>query len=124
MNTSVTLSLSATPRIVASSALALVVVTNTGANPATVVTAAGDPDHGRVIAPGATVELDHYGRSTVLRLVSDAGTTVDVGLYNVADLRADAAEHFRVPVEFLRGRTKTEIADSVVAFLRHEGGAA
>ncbi|MGR7025549.1 hypothetical protein [Geodermatophilus sp. URMC 62] len=104
--------------------MALVIVTNTGANPARVVTTAGDPDHGRIIAPGATVELTYAGRSTVLRLASDAGTTVDVGLYNIADVRADAAEFYRVPVELIRGRTKAEIAASAASFLRHEGGAA
>ncbi len=113
-----TLTIGAVPRFVAGPGTALAVLRVTGSAPARVVTEPGDTDHGRTIAPGATIELEPTGR--FLRLASDTTTTVEATCFTVEDLRANASTEFRVPVEFIRGRTKAEITDSVVAFYSHE----
>ena len=112
------LTIGAVPRFVAGPFTALAIITNTGSAPARIVTEPGAADHGRTVAPAATIELEPTGR--FIRLACDTATTVEVACYTVADLRADAAAEFRVPVEFIRGRTKAEIGESIVAFLGHE----
>ena len=94
----------------------MVVIKNTGTAPASVVTTGGNIDHGKVIAPGATVELEMRGRTSNLRLVCDASTTVGVSAYTLDALREDAAAAYDVPARFLTGTTKTELAKSAVEF--------
>jgi hypothetical protein len=109
-----TLALTTAPRLIASAFLPLVVVQNTGSIPVRVVTEGAD--NGRTIAPGATVELESHNRFANLSLVADAPTSVEAAFYDVASLRADAAAYSGVPVEFITGRSKAEIAQSVVHF--------
>jgi hypothetical protein len=113
-----TLTLRSVPRFVAGPSTALAVLRNTGGAPARVVTEPGDADHGRTIAPAATIELEPTGR--FIWLACDTTTAAEVTCYTVDDLRENASAEFRVPVEFIRGRTKAEITDSVVAFYSHE----
>jgi hypothetical protein len=113
-----TLTLRPAARFVAGPSTALAVLRNTGAAPARIVTEPADPDHGRTIAPAATIELEPTGR--FIWLACDTSTTVEATTYTVDNLRANAAAEFRIPKELIRGKTKAEIADSVAAFYSHE----
>src|SRR4051794_9128590 len=112
MPPSAPLTVGTTPVLIASAYTPLVVVANTGGNPVRVVTRAGDPDHGRVIAAGTSVELEPGGRTTTLSLVADAASTAEVTRFTVRNLRASASAHYGVPVELLSGTSKAAIAAS------------
>jgi hypothetical protein len=113
-----TATVGAVPKFVAGPGTALAVLRNTGSAPARIVTESADPDHGRTIAPGATIELEPTGR--FIWLACDTTTTVEVTCYTLDELRENAAAEFRIPVELLRGKSKAAIADFVVAYYAHE----
>jgi len=114
----VTLEPAGVRRPIASAYTALAIIENTGTVLARLVTEPGDALDGLTIAPGATLEVEPLGRTVYA--VADTATTLAVTRYTVEALRADAAAEFRVPVEFIRGRTKAEIGEYIVAFLGHE----
>src|SRR3712207_5568590 len=105
-------------RPIASAHTAVAVLKNIGSAPARIVTEPFHPDNGRVVAPGATLEVEPRGWT--IYAVADSVTTLEVASSTVAALRKDAADEFNVPVELIRGRTKAEIGDSIVRFLGHE----
>jgi len=117
MTTPATIHVDAIPRPFASAYTALTIV-EAGAVPVRVVTEPGHADNGRTIAPGETVELEPRGFT--FYLVANSPTTVAVTKFTVDDLRADAAEFYRVPVDLITGRDKAAIAESAARFLRHE----
>ena len=102
-------------RPIASAFTALAVV-KAGTTAVRIVTA--DADTVTTIAAGATAEFEPQGRTVYA--VADSPTEVEISKFTVADLRADAAATFRIPVELIHGRSKAEIAKSAVRFYAHE----
>ncbi len=103
---------------VASAFTAYAELKNTGNATARVVTEPGNADHGRTIAPGATLKIKPQGRT--IFLVADAETTVEITKWSTQDLREAAAKDFGVPLELLRGeRTPADIL-GFIARLRGE----
>ncbi len=106
-------------RPIAGGHTSLAVLKNTGTAAVRIVTADGDTL--KSIAPGATAEVEPQGWTVYA--VADAPTDVEITRYTVADLRADAAEAFRLPVELIKGRSKAEIGDFVTRYYAHEQAA-
>jgi hypothetical protein len=107
----------------AGSYAALAILRTTGSAPARIVTEPGDANHGRTIAPGATLQLEPKGRT--VRVVCDTTTTVEVTCFALNDLKADAADRCNLPVELLGDdRSMADIADTVVRFTRFVRGKA
>ena len=105
-------------RPIASAFTALAVI-KAGTTAVRIVTADGDTL--TTIAAGATAEVEPQGRTVYA--VANSPTEVEISKYTVADLRADAAAEFRVPVELIHGRSKAEIGESAVRFYAHERAA-
>jgi hypothetical protein len=107
-------------RPVAGPHTAVAIIENTGSVPVRLSTAPWTASvDGQVVPAGQSAEVEPRGLT--IWVTAAEPTSVSVTNYSINDLRANAADEFRIPLELLRGKhSKDEIADFVVRYYAHE----